>query len=73
MQSSKILIKDSISSEINIHLLPVNIQHNGRAKVSKFFKIEEDSELLLNGIYITTGLKKGDFNHFNLILKANQL
>jgi hypothetical protein len=50
MESPQIFINNSlISPEINLHLLPVNIQHNGNAKVTKFFKIEEDPELLMNG------------------------
>jgi len=50
MKTSQIIINNnSTPSEINLHLLPVNIQHNGNAKVSKYFQIEEDSELLLNG------------------------
>jgi len=50
MKSPQILINNNcVSNDINLHLLPVNIQHNGNAKVSKYFKIEEDPELLLNG------------------------
>lgn len=49
---SQIFIKGDSSPEINLHLLPVNIQHNGKARVSQFFKIEENSEKLLNGIVI---------------------
>jgi hypothetical protein len=37
--------------EVDIHLLPIKIAHNGKANVSQYFKYKEDNQQKFNGIF----------------------